>query len=109
MIIYHHNSPAWAENVRLTLPIDKFAGAHVRFEYRHCSSNLNRLSKLPNNALMTCSSGEERQEAVRVFVHEAYGQGRGGCARYAARIVHLQMRGRAETGQLRVLVTARLQ
>lgn len=38
MIIYHHNSPAWAENVRLTLPIDKFAGAHVRLEYRHCSS-----------------------------------------------------------------------
>lgn len=38
MIIYHHNAPAWAENVRLTLPIDKFAGAHVRLEYRHCSS-----------------------------------------------------------------------
>lgn len=38
MIIYHHNSPAWAENIRLTLPIDKFAGAHVRLEFRHCSS-----------------------------------------------------------------------
>ncbi|XP_050303860.1 dedicator of cytokinesis protein 3 isoform X2 [Anthonomus grandis grandis] len=38
MIIYHHNSPAWAENIRLTLPIDKFAGAHVRLEYRHCST-----------------------------------------------------------------------
>lgn len=41
MIIYHHNSPAWAENIRLTLPIDKFAGAHVRLEYRHCSSKFN--------------------------------------------------------------------
>lgn len=40
MIIYHHNSPAWAELSRLTLPIDKFAGAHVRFEFRHCSSKL---------------------------------------------------------------------
>lgn len=40
MIIYHHNSPTWAENIRLTLPIDKFAGAHIRFEYRHCSSKL---------------------------------------------------------------------
>lgn len=45
MIIYHHNSPAWVENVRLTLPIDKFAGAHVRLEYRHCSSKFSINSK----------------------------------------------------------------
>ncbi|CAH1968130.1 unnamed protein product [Acanthoscelides obtectus] len=46
MIIYHHNSPAWAENVRLTLPIDKFAGAHVRLEYRHCSTREKNDKKL---------------------------------------------------------------
>lgn len=48
MIIYHHNSPAWAENVRLTLPIDKFAGAHVRIEYRHCSSINRKKIENPN-------------------------------------------------------------
>jgi dedicator of cytokinesis protein 3 len=46
MIIYHHNSPAWAENARLTLPIDKFAGAHVRLEYRHCSTREKNDKKL---------------------------------------------------------------
>ncbi|CAG9773050.1 unnamed protein product [Ceutorhynchus assimilis] len=46
MIIYHHNSPAWAENIRLTLPIDKFAGAHVRLEYRHCSTREKNDKKL---------------------------------------------------------------
>ncbi|KAJ8981636.1 hypothetical protein NQ317_000864 [Molorchus minor] len=46
MIIYHHNSPAWTENVRLTLPIDKFAGAHVRLEYRHCSTREKNDKKL---------------------------------------------------------------
>ena len=38
MIIYHHNSPHWNETIRLTVPIDKFSKAHVRFEFRHCSS-----------------------------------------------------------------------
>ncbi|KAF2896229.1 hypothetical protein ILUMI_09945 [Ignelater luminosus] len=46
MIIYHHNSPSWAENIRLTLPIDKFAGAHVRLEYRHCSTREKNDKKL---------------------------------------------------------------
>ncbi|XP_031345086.1 dedicator of cytokinesis protein 3 isoform X3 [Photinus pyralis] len=46
MIIYHHNSPSWAENVRLTLPIDKFAGAHIRLEYRHCSTREKNDKKL---------------------------------------------------------------
>lgn len=46
MVIYHHNSPMWAENLRLTLPIDKFAGAHVRLEYRHCSTREKNDKKL---------------------------------------------------------------
>lgn len=38
MIIYHNNSPAWNESLRLSIPIDKFSSAHVRFEFRHCST-----------------------------------------------------------------------
>nr|CAD7460974.1 unnamed protein product [Timema tahoe] len=38
MIIYHHNSPWWAETIRLAVPIDKFYGSHIRLEYRHCST-----------------------------------------------------------------------
>lgn len=44
MIIYHHNSPHWNETIRLTVPIDKFPSAHVRFEFRHCSSKLKILA-----------------------------------------------------------------
>lgn len=38
IILYHNNSPAWNESIRLNLPIEKFSTAHVRFEYRHCST-----------------------------------------------------------------------
>lgn len=37
-IFYHNNSPAWNETIRLSLPIEKFPTAHVRFEFRHCSA-----------------------------------------------------------------------
>ncbi|XP_037885712.1 dedicator of cytokinesis protein 3 isoform X1 [Glossina fuscipes] len=38
MILYHQNSPCWNEMLRLSVPIDKFSTAHVRFEFRHCST-----------------------------------------------------------------------
>lgn len=38
MILYHNNSPNWNETLRLSVPIDKFSTAHVRFEFRHCST-----------------------------------------------------------------------
>lgn len=38
MILYHNNSPAWNETIRLNLPIENFSTAHVRFEFRHCST-----------------------------------------------------------------------
>ncbi|XP_059476423.1 dedicator of cytokinesis protein 3 isoform X1 [Neocloeon triangulifer] len=38
VVIYHHNSPWWAETIRLAVPIDRFYGAHVRLEFRHCST-----------------------------------------------------------------------
>ncbi|CAD7092210.1 unnamed protein product [Hermetia illucens] len=37
-ILYHQNSPCWNETLRLSVPIDKFSTAHVRFEFRHCST-----------------------------------------------------------------------
>ncbi|XP_076248536.1 dedicator of cytokinesis spg isoform X2 [Calliopsis andreniformis] len=46
LVIYHHNSPAWAETVRLAIPIDKFYGSHVRFEFRHCSTREKNDKKL---------------------------------------------------------------
>ncbi|XP_030238951.1 dedicator of cytokinesis protein 3 isoform X2 [Drosophila navojoa] len=38
MILYHQNAPSWNEMLRLSVPIDKFSTAHVRFEFRHCST-----------------------------------------------------------------------
>jgi hypothetical protein len=37
-VLYHANNPVWMETVRLQIPIEQFAGSHIRFEYRHCSS-----------------------------------------------------------------------
>lgn len=38
LVLYHNNSPRWAEQMKLPLPVDMFRGSHVRFEFRHCSS-----------------------------------------------------------------------
>lgn len=38
MILYHNNSPCWNEMLRLSVSIDKFSSAHVRFEFNHCST-----------------------------------------------------------------------
>lgn len=38
MIMYHNNSPRWMERLKVAIPIDQFAGAHLRLEYSHCSS-----------------------------------------------------------------------
>lgn len=37
-VLYHNNSPRWAELIKLPIPVDMFRGSHVRFEFRHCSS-----------------------------------------------------------------------
>nr|XP_046200818.1 dedicator of cytokinesis protein 3-like [Oncorhynchus gorbuscha] len=37
-VLYHNNSLRWAEVVKLPIPIDRFRGSHLRFEFRHCSS-----------------------------------------------------------------------
>lgn len=38
LILYHNNSPAWNETIRLNLPLEKYSTCHVRFEFRHCST-----------------------------------------------------------------------
>ncbi|GAB1608686.1 dedicator of cytokinesis protein 4 isoform X7 [Argonauta hians] len=38
-VFYHSNNPKWKETVKFTLPIEKFTGAHIRLELRHCSTN----------------------------------------------------------------------
>ena len=37
-VLFHSNSPVWHETVRLQIPIERFEGAHIRLEFRHCSS-----------------------------------------------------------------------
>ncbi|OBS56925.1 hypothetical protein A6R68_11950, partial [Neotoma lepida] len=36
-VLYHNNSPRWSELLKLPIPVDKFRGSHIRFEFRHCS------------------------------------------------------------------------
>ncbi|CAH0555056.1 unnamed protein product [Brassicogethes aeneus] len=70
MIIYHHNSPVWLETIRLSLPTDKFAGAHVRFEYRHCSTREKNDKKLFGFSFMRLMDKEGA--AVQDAYHELY-------------------------------------
>ncbi|CAG11288.1 unnamed protein product [Tetraodon nigroviridis] len=37
-VLYHNNGPRWNEMVKLPIPIDRFRGSHLRFEFRHCST-----------------------------------------------------------------------
>lgn len=67
MIIYHHNSPAWVENIRLMLPIDKFAGAHVRLEYRHCSSKCLHYLFLLSFYILICLAREKNDKKMFGF------------------------------------------
>ncbi|XP_071543136.1 dedicator of cytokinesis protein 3 isoform X3 [Panulirus ornatus] len=46
MIMYHNNSPRWNERLKVGIPIDQFAAAHLRLEYRHCSTREKNEKKL---------------------------------------------------------------
>uniref|UniRef100_A0A8C6K107 Dedicator of cytokinesis protein 4 n=1 Tax=Melopsittacus undulatus TaxID=13146 RepID=A0A8C6K107_MELUD len=37
-VLYHNNGPRWSELLKLPIPVDKFRGAHIRCEFRHCST-----------------------------------------------------------------------
>ncbi|KAK1799712.1 hypothetical protein P4O66_006243 [Electrophorus voltai] len=37
-VLYHNNSPRWNEVIKVPIPIDRFRGSHLRFEFRHCST-----------------------------------------------------------------------
>uniref|UniRef100_A0AAR2JPZ4 Dedicator of cytokinesis 3 n=1 Tax=Pygocentrus nattereri TaxID=42514 RepID=A0AAR2JPZ4_PYGNA len=37
-VLYHNNSPRWSESLKLSIPIERFRGSHLRFEFRHCST-----------------------------------------------------------------------
>uniref|UniRef100_A0A672QAX0 Dedicator of cytokinesis 3 n=2 Tax=Sinocyclocheilus grahami TaxID=75366 RepID=A0A672QAX0_SINGR len=37
-VLYHNNSPRWSEVIKLPIPIERFRGSHLRFEFRHCST-----------------------------------------------------------------------
>ncbi|XP_069759916.1 dedicator of cytokinesis protein 4-like isoform X6 [Narcine bancroftii] len=37
-VLYHNNSPRWGELLKLPIPVDNLRGAHIRLEFRHCST-----------------------------------------------------------------------
>eukprot|EP00058_Branchiostoma_floridae_P011871 XP_002597359.1 hypothetical protein BRAFLDRAFT_66495 [Branchiostoma floridae] len=45
-VLYHNNNPRWGETIKLAIPIDKFYGSHLRFEFRHCSTKDKDVKKL---------------------------------------------------------------
>ncbi|GAA6088698.1 dedicator of cytokinesis protein 3-like [Tachysurus ichikawai] len=48
-VLYHNNSPRWSESLKLSIPIERFRGSHLRIEFRHCSMDLLTLLKWKAN------------------------------------------------------------
>lgn len=70
LILYHNNSPAWNETIRLNLPIEKFSTAHVLFEFRHCSTREKSEPKL--FAFSFARLMEPSGAAIADGLHELY-------------------------------------
>uniref|UniRef100_A0A1B6BYQ6 Dedicator of cytokinesis protein 3 n=1 Tax=Clastoptera arizonana TaxID=38151 RepID=A0A1B6BYQ6_9HEMI len=71
VIIYHHNSPNWGETIRLSIPIDNYHGAHIRLEYKHCSTK----DKADNKKLFGFSFArlmESSGATLQDGIHEMY-------------------------------------
>ena len=39
VVYYHDEKPKWAETFKITIPIEEFYGSHIRFLFKHRSSN----------------------------------------------------------------------
>lgn len=65
LVLYHNNSPRWAEQIKLPIPVDMFRGSHVRFEFRHCSSKFSARLRI------------ELMESLWKLCHGAGGRGGG--------------------------------
>ncbi|CAH2075479.1 unnamed protein product, partial [Iphiclides podalirius] len=73
LVLYHNNSPAWGEQLRLTVPLDVFTHAHVRIEFRHCSTRDKNERKLFGFAfarLMEASGATLRDGAHELYVYK---------------------------------------
>ncbi|KAG7253518.1 hypothetical protein CRUP_027524, partial [Coryphaenoides rupestris] len=70
LVLYHNNTPRWAEHVKLPIPVDVFRGSHVRFEFRHCSKSGGGGSGEPRRRLRTrrwCSTTTTRRGGPSTF------------------------------------------
>ncbi|XP_047526510.1 dedicator of cytokinesis protein 3 [Vanessa atalanta] len=73
LVLYHNNGPAWGEQLRLTVPLETFTHAHVRIEYRHCSTrdkNERKLFGFSFARLMEASGATLRDGAHDLYVYK---------------------------------------
>lgn len=42
VVYYHEDKPKWMETIKIVLPIEKFPGSHLKFTFKHRSSNENK-------------------------------------------------------------------
>ncbi|XP_061710006.1 dedicator of cytokinesis protein 3 isoform X3 [Cydia pomonella] len=73
LVLYHNNSPAWGEQLRLTVPLETFTLAHVRIEFRHCSTrdkNERKLFGFSFARLMEASGATLRDGAHELYVYK---------------------------------------
>ncbi|XP_045764992.1 dedicator of cytokinesis protein 3 isoform X2 [Maniola jurtina] len=73
LVLYHNNSPAWGEQLRLTVPLETFTHAHVRIEFRHCSTrdkNERKLFGFSFARLMEASGATLRDGAHDLYVYK---------------------------------------
>lgn len=75
-VLYHNNSPRWSEVIKLPIPIDRFRGSHLRFEFRHCSSEcvtcVNTGAVMANGMIRVEKINEDPRTGTRGGAKEAY-------------------------------------
>ncbi|TRY70430.1 hypothetical protein TCAL_09293 [Tigriopus californicus] len=42
VVFYHEGKPRWNEIIKISIPVEEFASCHIRFTFRHRSSNLSK-------------------------------------------------------------------
>ncbi len=70
-VVFHHESrPRWNEMTKVTIPVDRFTGSHLRFSFRHRSSNVTKEKSPPWAMAFLRLVNDHDKTAVRDGTHE---------------------------------------
>ena len=76
LVLYHSNNPKWSEIVKISIPLEVFdLKAHLRIEFRHCSTKDNNSNKEKDKNFLGFSFiplSDEQGTIIKDQSHELY-------------------------------------